>query len=369
MLNVRINRNSQRKPGAETMRPGRAAFSLLEVVGVLAVLAILAVVIFSATTSSVDTAAERQEAATMQSFADAFQNSVIRTRYIPGTNDWYQTIANELGLTTKDVLFNIRNLSAARVFAVDPSLQLGPGGASNSLPYTQPWNGSIQPLGNCRVMILSSLGKPLPALNGMTSLLFSNIWSTVDGSLPSSGGFTMRPEDLKIQRINLSPLFVRLVITNLTGNVGQFQIDNSQPTNAWTSAYFIQSTVVQLFDELAQFQGREILNRDSGMFYVDHNWRDVPFPPQNIQTNATEASMASTLNAAAILFAASQRNANASTPPPSVISFMTNFMTAYTNYAASGFSNGSPSYNAALTNQTALQNALVDLSTNPRCGP
>ncbi len=86
---------------------GANAFSLIEIIGVLAIVAIAATMILSATTKTIDVGVSKQESATLQSQADALQNSVVRNRHIPNATDWYQVIATEMGVSTNAVLYNL----------------------------------------------------------------------------------------------------------------------------------------------------------------------------------------------------------------------------------------------------------------------
>src|SRR6267378_1212145 len=138
-----MKHNAKNRPPAGRPR----AFSLIEVIGVLAVLAIAAAFFFYSTTASLDVIVSKKENATLQSFADSLQNSILRNRYIPGTNDWYSVIATELGASTNTVLTNnLRNPSSPRVFMIDPTLQVGV--TNGGLPYYQSnyVGGPIQPV-------------------------------------------------------------------------------------------------------------------------------------------------------------------------------------------------------------------------------
>ncbi len=347
-------------------------FSLIEVIGVLAVLAILATIIFSATTKSINVGMSKQESSTLQSFAAALQNSILRNRYIPGLSDWYQAIANEMGVSPNAVLYNSRNLASPRVLMIDPNLALGPLG-TNRLSYRQGPGGSIEPTNNCRVMILSSLGAPLPSA-GTDTTNFAAVWNTPDGSLPSSGFAGWNPDDLKIQRINLGPLFVNLQLANYFsgGSQGVYVIDRfgsvSVPATG-TNTYYLQNTVVQLIEEsLEVLDATVILRNDCACFYVDHIWRDVPYPPLNVQTNPVALALAQMMSASAVVFASSPANINAgSTTPLFAMNKMSNFMYTYAQYAPDGATNGwskDQLYINAKASQTALQSALQDLSAN-----
>src|SRR5204863_10008073 len=151
-----------------------------------------------------------QESAALKSFGDALQQSIVRNRYIPSDADWASTVATELGVDLAAVTANPRRQS--RFFLIDPNLSI----AGAGLPYRQTNTGSVNLPSSPRVMILSSIGRTLPlgVGNGVaTADDFTNIWNSADGTVPPApvfAGWTGVGDDLKVQRADLSPLFVRL---------------------------------------------------------------------------------------------------------------------------------------------------------------
>jgi type II secretory pathway pseudopilin PulG len=365
----------------------RFAFSLIELIGVLAVIAILGAVIFSATTKSIDVGVSKQESITLQSFADALQNSILRNRYVPGQSDWYQKIATEMGVSTNAVLYNLRNPNSQRAFMIDPSFQVGVAGAG--LPYNQSTNagGSIQPISS-RVMIVSSLGPALPAA-GVAAANFSAVWNTIDGNLPTNGfaGWTGLSDDVKIQRVNLSSLFVRISLANYsTPSQGQYKIDGvgplAVPTGSGTNGYYIQNTLLELLTDAASgstTNARLILDNTATYFYVAGVWRNIPYVPVAvgaglIQTNSDAATLAQMISISASLFSSSPYNTHAAAgmTPPVVVNAMSNFMSAYVPYAnwvvnSNGgvWAKSGPYYSAASIAQTNLGTSLMNLQTYP----
>src|SRR5439155_16420293 len=87
-----------------------------------------------------------------------------------------------------------------------------------------------------RLMILSSIGRALPTnIVSGTSTDFNAIWdrNDVGNALPpTSFTWTGWPngEDLKLQRVNLSPLFVRLILTTNASESAYYSI-NTTTTN------------------------------------------------------------------------------------------------------------------------------------------
>src|SRR5438034_7361415 len=139
-------------------RKSQSAFSLIEMIGVLAVIAILLTIIAPSFVRQMDKTAGDQESTALKSFGDALQQSILRNRYIPSDADWASAIATETGVDIASVTNTPRR--QPRFFLIDPNLSIA--GAAG-LPYTQSSTGSVSQPVSPRVMILSSIGTPLPA--------------------------------------------------------------------------------------------------------------------------------------------------------------------------------------------------------------
>ena len=255
--------------------PARAAFTMIEMIGILAVLGILAAVILSTTGRSLTLAAASQETTNLVNYSTALQNNILRNRYIPGpyTNDWATHIATELGVNVSSVATNAWN--NPRYFLIDPTIQIAPN-AQGVLPYDQSslvpaiaTTGQANQPANARVMIVTSLSSspsmqfPSFVTSGTpTSANFNNLWNWTDQSLnaPSDWptSWNNRGTALLVQRINLAPLFVHLTLQNyppppLSSIQGQYTIDRLTtsatypvPTNG-VNAYLLKNTVLSLF--------------------------------------------------------------------------------------------------------------------------
>jgi hypothetical protein len=273
---------------------------------------------------------------------------------------------------------------------IDPNLQIGVSGAG--LPYDQSTNsgGSIQPISN-RVMIVSSLGPPLPA-TGVAAANFSTVWNTIDGNLPTNGfsGWKGAPDDVKIQRINLGSLFVNVTLANYsTTNQGQYRVDGVGPLTVpnanGTTGFYLQNTLLELLtDSLAggTTNARLILDNTASYFYVAGVWRNIPYVPVAVgagmnQTNSDAATLAQMISISAALFSSSPFSTSVvgGTTPPLVVNAMSNFMAAYIPYAnwvvnSNGgvWAQGGPYYANASFWQSTLGTYLKNLQNNTQ-GP
>ena len=343
-----------------TSRPStRGGFTLIELVGILAVIVILATVIVSTTVKQLDIVAGDLESASLSKYAVALQSNIQRNRYVPGGTEMAQRIATELGIDLKDVTTNPR--ANLRLFLVDPGFQIGP--AQVHPPFQQTntgcgfvgTNGYAAPPIKPRLMILSNMGAVDWPTNviGMNDSDFDILWNTADGSLPTGGpwaGWQGQAADVRVQRINLSLLFVHLILYNYaSANRGQYTIDYSaraevpnlspvgNPTNG-IDAYFIKGTVLDLISGLSSgsaTQAEVVITRDTSFAYVQQIWQSSINLGRRVDSRA--AMIGNALWSTAAAFLASPYNTNTTTKPPQVVNDMANFMGAYVNWANSGF--------------------------------
>lgn len=332
------------------------AFSLIEVIGVLAIIAIAAAVLLPNMVKRVDIAAANAEAQTLKNMSEALKLYIKRNWYIPSHTNIADVIAVQMGWDKGSVITNDRRIS--RVFLIDPGLRI----ANSSLPYKQTVSGSTNRPLNARIMIISSLFDTLPVSSGnsISSNDFNTIWNTPDGQVPSiwSNWRGYRYGDLlKIQRINLEPLFKRVTF-NKSANVASMSfgvatnydisgVDKTNMTSSTFSTYYINNSIVYLYSTNGLLDLRQVIESDTS-FYLSTSWGGQPFLGAQI-TGRDFQNCADFFSTASIY--PSARN---SATPQKVIDAIMAYMTAYINWANAGFpGRNSPQYQAL---QTALNN-------------
>jgi hypothetical protein len=241
-------------PSASAAAGRRRAFSLLEMVGVLAVMAILMLAVLPSLLKDLTLKFHASEAASLTTIINGLRSYVGDTRQIPGPATFAQNIALELGWLVSDVSTNAHG--NARLYLADPALRIGPPPLTpfSTLPYVQGTNGSAQPV-NPRVMVISSLGAPLSATitagAATNAALFAQIWSSTDGTTPVGWSGSEDWSYILIQRLNLAPMFVQLLLNNNSSTPGWYSIDNTNspvvlPSVPSFSAFYLVGTGVGL---------------------------------------------------------------------------------------------------------------------------
>jgi type II secretory pathway pseudopilin PulG len=350
-------------------------------VGVLAVIMILATLVFGVTVRQLDAIEARKEDAALARISEALERSVQRQRSIPGPTNWVQAVATELGTDTTFVSQNPRQRT--RVLWIDPRLQIG--GNGQGLPYHQTIAGSVVtnaggviiPPVNLRLIVFSSLGPTFPSAvvsGGTVAANFDELWNAAPETVPAGGPWSAWSglgRDLRVQRMNLSPLFVRLTLNNhASPGQGRYAIDNlatnAVPNGAsGVNAFFIKGTTLGLLTHTNTLEAQQILTRDCNFVYNLGVWRGTVFNPPPVTPPVMEYM--------AELFYRSPRNRNAAggATPGTVLDAMEAFMAAYNTWAALGtWPKGSshPVFRAVSDAQVAMSQAALNLMNSPAEG-
>jgi hypothetical protein len=198
---------------------------------------------------------------------------------------------------------------------------------------------------------------------------FGDLWNAADLTIPSDAawtGWTGSPEDVVVQRINLAPLFVRLVLGNYnlgTGSKGYYLVDS--PSGAFPLAvtyvdgYFIRGTVLALYNgsNPTNLDTQVVLNQDSSFVFEAGVWRSTLMGPAGGGGVGNSSDLVQQ-------FLDATPNVNAQYPYTNlqqqiVVTNMLAYMSNYVAWAVTTSSNFTPKSGTAYNNLTALHDSLV----------
>jgi len=141
-------------------------------------------------------------------------------------------------------------------------------------------------------LLLSSLSRALPVSSGVpTSADFNAIWNTAEGGKPSGSPWSTwagTGDELRIKKINLEPLFYRLVlIDHDAANPAYYSIDstgiNTVPAGGLgLNSYYFDGTIVGLHNPSGIDQTKYMLKRDISFVFEAGNWSGAIVGGQSI---------------------------------------------------------------------------------------
>ena len=191
-------------------------FSLLEMIGVMAVMAILAGALAPSIFQMIEEGYQGAEAQSIETVAQAFQDYVQYTKAIPRdrAEDWTAAVADYAGLSPNRVRFNDKRFE--RRLYIDPDF-FGGGSGGSGVFFSQEQGLSSMPA-SPRIMLVSSLdGEVRTRLN--TAARFDDVWNQV------SGARIQESKTVFIERVNLAPLFKRVVLSNANTSQSGFVLE------------------------------------------------------------------------------------------------------------------------------------------------
>ena len=197
---------------------------------------------------------------------------------------------------------------------------------------------------------------------------FTNIWNSADGTMPPApvfSGWTGGTNDLRVQRVDLSPLFVKLLLSRSVSSrcCPSYSIDQTNnlasvtadpPTSLIT--YFIQNSTLYLYNHGGELDSQQILIRDNSFIYDQNVWRGS-ISGEGFLAGLDIASVVNRYLAAY----PNVRAQNGTNQQAVVVQSMINFMDRYDDWAAAGFPyNGgaAPTYTNALNAKVAMTAAV-----------
>lgn len=263
----------------------RAAFTPIELIGVLAVIVILAALAAPGVIRQMDEAARAKEVSDLNAISNAIVLQVLTNKSIPSLANLPQSAAAWARVPLNEVTNNRRRYG--RTFLLDASGFFGTYGNG----YTQTWAGAASPPTNARIIVLGTIATRLPVASGA----FNPIWDTPADTVPSTWTPATWPgkgEDLLIQRIDLAPLFHRLVLVNRDpSKAGQYSIEpdmsvTNLPAGMTRSSYFLDGTDVTLMYPSGEPQERILLTRDKSYAFDGSRWTDDFYGPGSLEDTA-----------------------------------------------------------------------------------
>jgi type II secretory pathway pseudopilin PulG len=258
------------------------AFSLIELVGVLTIVVLLAAAATPTFVKRIDHETILAEEETLRKFSDALIRASKRDQVIATPSVWPTNIAAVLEFSPNLVRTNSRRF--ARAFLAHPDFAIN-GNALSAGSYVQNAAGTATMPVSARGMIASTIATGLPDLSGLTAAEFDNIWNTPKGTKPTTlSSWTGRGEDLAIERIEFTPLFHKVILSNVdTNKIGRYSINDVNAawstntmqsvgaTNSFTTHY-MDGTILTLYRKEALLDTSEIVSSDISYLYKKDRW-------------------------------------------------------------------------------------------------
>jgi type II secretory pathway pseudopilin PulG len=257
---------------------------MIETVGVMAVIVLLAAIVAENVVSKIKVAKRDSESTSLSNIADALKQSITRNKVVPGPANWHQMAASQLSISLDNVTNTLDDTPRTLLF--DPAFRVGTN-SSQTVPYTQSRDGSLQPV-NARVILISSLQSPLSPITN-SSATFSNIWNTPPNGIPAGWpvSWALRSNDLKILRMDWSSLFHHVVLENLDMyHAAPYSVETTNnlttvPAGGRRDFWLIHSSALNFHGNDNSVQGREYITTDVSYVYENGRWGRYIYYGQN----------------------------------------------------------------------------------------
>ncbi len=270
----------------------RAGRTLIEMTAVVVILGILAAAATPVVIRRIDQAARTREINDLGAISNALTLQILRSNAVSSAATWATDAAQWMQFPVSAISTNARGYG--RVLFIDTNGWLG----KVSLPYAQSVRGTTNAPSQARMMIVSCISGTngvSQSSGALAANLFNDIWNTPQGYKPSTWtNWKGNLDDLFVQRINLQPLFHRLVLFNQSSSTnwtyGINSTTNTVATNE-VSSYFLDGSILGLYLTNGTLQASEIINRDMSRLYQiagqTNAWSDQPGPGPGASSSGT----------------------------------------------------------------------------------
>jgi type II secretory pathway pseudopilin PulG len=338
-------------------RTRSAAFSLLELVGVLLVVAVLSAAAVPMLVREVDAAARGRELELLRQLGGGLTGAITRQGAIPGPSNWAAVASGTAGLASDDLMTNARG--NPRLFLVDPRFRVGPQG-TNGLPFTQTHLGTASPT-NTRILLVSSLGPALPASvaggSALAAAAFDALWNLPDRTVPGEWNWPGAGDDLILHRLELRTLFQPVILNDSAGLGGRFSVNGSSnfvvPATPFVT-HLLVGSVLGLHGSDGSVQSREIVAYPASYSFEAGSWRS-----RLLSATEENVLVGMDLTAAAAAFSSAASAGNLTSA--AVYAAMTNWLGRYTAWSAAGYPSSGPIWSALASARNALANGTATL--------
>lgn len=218
-------------------------FTLIELIGVMAIAAILASALAPRVFDDIKRARQDKEAKNLATLRATLETYILENKRIPGPalNTWSSALAQLSNLPQAKVSTNDKGYR--RGFYVDPRFFTTTDTAFTG--YTQQ-SGLTSPPVSPRIMLVSRLTSHAPAAP-TTNAAFTAIWNQTSAATLVEG------PDVRIERLNLSDAFHRVILSNEHTAQAAYQLETGTvtaiPTSTLVTRYVLGRTRVNLFQD------------------------------------------------------------------------------------------------------------------------
>lgn len=264
--------------------PTAAAFSLIEMIGVLAIIAIVAAIITPNLTRRISRINGEKEDEALAVLGDGLVRYVKNYQIVPGASTWVTNVATMTGLPVSEVRYVNANTSNPRVYLIHPAFF--PTNASVADPLWSQDSSGATSVANAKILVISThkseLALPVSSGRASTVAEFDAIWDWDPSANPPSGwpgSWNGNGEYLHVQRVNLLPTFYRATFSNAhyPALYPRVQFGSAAPvtlnSTSAVDAYYIQSTYLRLLKNTDALDLSHSIEAAMNFLYESNRWR------------------------------------------------------------------------------------------------